>query len=162
MRRRYGGFIAHLGVVLMVIGITGSSGYQKENEQTIHKGQSIDVGAYSLRYDAMTRFKDRNREVYAASMSIFKEGDFIGKIRPEKRFYVNADQPTTEVSLRSTFWEDLYITMPTIGKDLEITIRATVNPLISWVWIGSLFLVVGGTMSIIPKKKKGEVIFDAA
>lgn len=162
MRRRYGGFIAHLGVALMVIGITGSSAFQQETQQTLKKGQSIDVGSYTLRYDDMKRYQYLNRDIYAASMSIFKEGDYIGNISPEKRYYTGTEKPTTEVSLRSTLWEDLYVTMPVIGKNLEITIRAVVNPLINWVWIGSLFIIVGGFMSIIPRQKKRRVILDAA
>ena len=162
MRRRYGGFIAHLGVALMVLGITGSSAFQQESQQTLQKGQSIDVGSYTLRYDDMERYQYLNRDIYAASMSIFKEGSFIGNINPEKRHYTNVEKPTTEVSLRSSFWEDLYVTMPTIGENLEITVRAVVNPLINWVWIGSLFIVVGGLMSIIPKMKNRGVILNAA
>ena len=162
MRRRYGGFIAHLGVALMVLGITGSSAFQQETQQTLQKGQSIDVGSYTLRYDDMKRYQYLNRDIYAASMSIFKEGSFIGNINPEKRHYINAEKPTTEVSLRSSFWEDLYVTMPVIGENLDITVRAVVNPLINWVWIGSLFIVVGGLMSIIPRQKKRRVILDAA
>lgn len=162
MRQRYGGFIAHLGVAVMVIGFTGSNAYQQENQQTLKRGQSLSVGGYTLRYDNMGKFNDRNREVYTATMSVFKDEQYIGKINPEKRFYVNAEQPTTEVSLLSTFWEDLYVTMPVIGEKGEVTIRATINPLISWVWFGSILLILGGIMTIIPRMKTREVVRNAA
>ena len=74
---------------------------------------------------------------------------------PEKRFYINAEKPTTEVSLRSTLAEDLYVTMPAIGKNREITLKAAVNPLILWVWVGGLVMVLGGIIAIIPSRKKG-------
>ncbi len=158
MRRRYGGFIAHLGVVLMVIGITGSSAYQQENQQTLKRGQSMSVGGYTLRYDNMRKFNDRNREVYTATMSVFKDDRYIGNINPERRFYINADQPTTEVSLMSSFWEDLYITMPVIAKGGEVTINATINPLIGWVWSGSVIMILGGFLAIIPRISRREVV----
>ena len=158
MRRRYGGFVAHLGVVVMVIGITGSNAYKVENQATLRKGQRMSVGDYVLRYDRLGTYSDRNREVFVATMSVFKNGRSLGTIRPEKRFYSKADQPTTEVSLRSTLLEDLYVTMPNISDKTVITVRAAVNPLLVWVWIGSFIMVTGGVMAIIPRRRKrGEI-----
>jgi cytochrome c-type biogenesis protein CcmF len=157
MRRRYGGFIAHLGVVLMVIGITGSNAYKQENQATLRKGQTIGVGDYSLRYDRAGTYKDRNRDVTAAEFSIFRDGQYLDKIRTEKRFYINAEQPTTEVSLRSTLLEDLYVTMPTVGKNGEVTLRVAVNPLVTWVWIGGFVMVFGGMVAIIPRFARREI-----
>ncbi|UCF31519.1 MAG: heme lyase CcmF/NrfE family subunit [bacterium] len=158
MRRRYGGFVAHLGMVLMVIGITGSNAYKVENQATLQKGQSMSVGEYTLRYDRLGKYSDRNREVYVATLAVFREGQPVGVIRPEKRFYSKADQPTTEVSLRSTLLEDLYVTMPTIGDRTVVTVRAAVNPLVIWVWIGAFIMVGGGVMAVIPRwKRKGEI-----
>jgi cytochrome c-type biogenesis protein CcmF len=154
MRRRYGGFVAHLGVVIMVVGITGSSAYKVESQATLRKGQSMAVGDYVLRYDRLGKYSDRNREVYVATMSVFKDGRSAGTIRPEKRFYSKADQPTTEVSLRSTLLEDLYVTMPTISDKTVVTFRAAVNPLLIWVWIGGFVMLAGGTMAIIPRGRR--------
>jgi cytochrome c-type biogenesis protein CcmF len=151
MRSRYGGFIAHLGVVLMVIGITGSYAYKQENQATLRRGQTIGVGDYTLRYDRAGTYTDRNREVTAAEFSVFRDGQYLDKMRTEKRFYTNAEQPTTEVSLRSTLLEDLYVTMPAVGKKWEVTLRVAVNPLVSWVWIGGFVMVFGGVIAIIPR-----------
>jgi cytochrome c-type biogenesis protein CcmF len=156
MRRRYGGFIAHLGVVLMVIGITGSSAFKLEDQATLSRGQRLNVGSYVLRYDKLGKYNDRNREVFVATLAVFKDGQPLGTIRPEKRYYVNADEPTTEVSLRSTLLEDLYVTMPKIGKNNAVTLRVAVNPLLVWVWIGGFLMVIGGVISIIPKRKRKE------
>jgi cytochrome c-type biogenesis protein CcmF len=161
MRSRYGGFIAHLGVVLMVIGITGSNAYKQENQATLKKGQTIAVGDYSLRYDRAGTYKDRNRDVTAAEFSIFRDGQYLDKIRTEKRFYINAEQPTTEVSLRSTLLEDLYVTMPVVGENGEVTLRVAVNPLVTWVWIGGFVMVFGGMVAIIPRFAKREITHNA-
>ncbi len=158
MRSRYGGFVAHLGVVLMVIGITGSYAYKQENQATLRQGQTIDVGDYTLRYDRAGTYTDRNREVQAAEFSIFKDGQYLDKMRTERRFYTNAEQPTTEVSLRSTLLEDLYVTMPAVGEDKQVTLKVAVNPLVIWVWIGGFVMVFGGIMSIIPRFTRREII----
>ncbi len=162
MRRRYGGFIAHLGVVIMVIGITGSSAYKKETQATLNTGQTLKVGAYTLRYDDLKRYKLYNRDVLTATLAVFKGGQSLGTISPEKRFYSKADKPTTEVSLRSTLVEDLYITMPAIGEGRDITLKAAVNPLQVWVWIGSIVMVLGGILAIIPRRQKREVHYEGA
>ena len=72
----------------------------------------------------------------------------------ERRYYINAKQPTTEVSLRSTLLEDLYVTMPGIGKKNEITLKVAVNPLLIWIWFGSFLMVIGGILAIIPSRRK--------
>jgi cytochrome c-type biogenesis protein CcmF len=158
MRSRYGGFVAHLGVVLMVIGITGSYAYKQENQATLRQGQAIGVGDYTLRYDRAGTYTDRNREVQAAEFSIFRDGQYLDKIRTERRFYTNAEQPTTEVSLRSTLLEDLYVTMPAVGENRQVTLKVSVNPLVIWVWIGGFVMVFGGIMSIIPRFKRREIV----
>jgi cytochrome c-type biogenesis protein CcmF len=161
MRSRYGGFIAHLGVVIMVIGITGSYAYKQENQATLRQGQTIGVGDYTLRYDRAGTYTDRNRDVQAAEFSIFRDGQYLDKIRTERRFYTNAEQPTTEVSLRSTLLEDLYVTMPAVGENREVTLKVAVNPLVIWVWIGGFVMVFGGIISIVPRITIGRKISNA-
>ncbi len=154
MRRRYGGYIVHLGVVLIVIGITGSSAYKLEAQGTLDKGESIKIGNYELRYDDLRGYRDRNRDVYAATLSVFKDGKPAGTISPERRYYINAEKPTTEVTLRTGLTEDLYVTMPGIGENGEITLKVTVNPLLIWIWIGGVIMVAGGIIAILPDRKR--------
>jgi cytochrome c-type biogenesis protein CcmF len=157
MRRRYGGYIVHLGVVLIVIGITGSSAYKLEAQGTLYKGESIKIGDYELRYDNLRGYRDGNRDVYAATLKVFKNGKPDGTISPERRYYINAEKPTTEVTLRTGLTEDLYVTMPGIGENKEITLKVTVNPLLIWIWIGGVIMVAGGIIAILPNRKKGGV-----
>ncbi len=154
MRRRYGGYIVHLGVVIIVIGITGSSAYKLETQGTLYKGESIKIGSYELRYDDFRGYRDRNRDIYAATLSVFKDGKPAGTISPERRYYINAEKPTTEVSLRTGLIEDLYVIMPGIGENEEITLKVTVNPLLIWIWIGGFLMVAGGIIAILPNRKK--------
>jgi cytochrome c-type biogenesis protein CcmF len=158
MRRRYGGFIAHLGVVIMVVGITGSNAYKQESQATLSRGQTMAVGSYTLRYEKIGQYTDRNRDVHAAVLSVSKDGNYLGQMKTEKRFYINAEQPTTEVTLWSSFLEDLYVTMPAVGENQAITIKASVNPLMMWVWIGGFLIVIGALIAIIPRRRQREVL----
>ncbi len=154
MRKRYGGYIAHIGIVIIVIGITGSSAFKLEKQATLAMGDSLTIGDYTLRYDDFTNYQKRNRDVYAATLAVFKNGMEYGTITPERRYYVNAEKPTTEVSIRTSLIEDLYIIMPGIGDNREITLKVVVNPLLVWIWIGSIVMVIGGIMAVIPHRKK--------
>jgi cytochrome c-type biogenesis protein CcmF len=157
LRRRYGGYIVHFGMVLMVVGITGSTAFKKEKETTLQRGESMTIGAYNLLYKDFKNYQDRNRNVYAAVLGVTKNGAVLDDIATERRYYINAKQPTTEVSLRSTLIEDLYLTMPMIGTNNEITIKAAVNPLLLWGWIGSCLMVLGGIMAIIPSRGRSKL-----
>lgn len=157
MRSRYGGYIVHLGLVILIVGITGSSAYKLEKQATLMKGESMKIGAYELRYDDFRGYRDRNRDVYTADLSVFKDGRPAGTISPERRYYINAKQPTTEVSLRMTLIEDLYVTMPGIGENEVITLKVTVNPLLVWIWIGATIMILGGIIAAIPVRRKKEV-----
>ncbi len=158
LRRRYGGYIVHFGMVLMVVGITGSSVYKQEAEVTLQKGEIMSIGDYTLQYNDFSSYQDRNRTVYAASLGVTKNGKPAGTITTERRYYINADQPTTEVSLKMSAKEDLYLTMPMIGENDSITIKAAVNPLMIWGWIGGMLMVIGGIVAIIPTAKRREAV----
>lgn len=158
LRRRYGGYVVHFGIVLMVVGITGSTAFKLEKEVTLLRGDIMTIGDYTLQYKDMSSFQDRNRTVYSATLGVTQNGKEAGEITTERRYYINADQPTTEVSLRISALEDLYLTMPMIGKNDEITIKAAVNPLMIWGWIGGVLMVLGGIMAIIPSGARRQVV----
>ncbi|MHB8893597.1 MAG: heme lyase CcmF/NrfE family subunit [Candidatus Geothermincolia bacterium] len=154
MRRRYGGHLVHLGLVSIVVGITGSSAYKLESQATLSKGQELKIGKYTLQYESLRNYEKFNRSVYAATLGIFLKGTRIAELDAERRFYVNAKQPTTEVSIRSTLVDDLYVTMPGIERNGDITLKVNVNPLLVWIWIGGGLMVLGGVIAIIPTRKR--------
>ncbi len=154
MRRRYGGHLVHLGLVLIVVGITGSSAYKKEAQATLSRGEALRIGRYELRYEDFKNYRKFNRTVYAAVLGVYADGRRIGELEAERRYYINARQPTTEVALRSNLVEDLYVIMPGISRTGEITIKATVNPLLAWIWVGGGLMVVGGVVAIVPRKRR--------
>ena len=154
MRRRYGGHMVHLGLAIMVVGITASSAYKIENQGTLRQGETIGIGDFELKYESFRQYEKLNRTIYAATLGVFRDGNRIDELDAERRYYANSKQPTTEVALRSTLTEDLYVTMPGIGKDDEITLKVAVNPMLIWIWFGSFLMVTGGIVAIIPSRRK--------
>jgi cytochrome c-type biogenesis protein CcmF len=154
MRRRYGGHIVHFGLAMMVVGITASSAYKLESQATLQMGESMSISDFTLKYEDFRQYEKYNRTIYAAKLGVFRDGKRIDEMEAERRYYINAKQPTTEVSLRSTLAEDLYVTMPGIGRGNEITLKVAVNPLLIWVWLGSGLMVVGGILAIIPSRRR--------
>ncbi len=154
LRRRYGGHIVHFGLAMMVIGIAASSAYKMERQGTLMQGETLAIGDFVLKYESFRQYEKYNRTIYAAQLGVFRDGQRIDEMEAERRYYINAKQPTTEVSLRSTLLEDLYVTMPGIGEGNVITLKVAVNPLLIWVWFGSFLMVIGGIFAIIPSRRK--------
>lgn len=154
MRRRYGGHIVHFGLAMMVIGIAASSAYKLEEQKTLRQGETMSIGDFELKYEGFRQYEKFNRTIYAATLGVFRDGNRLDQLDAERRYYINAKQPTTEVTIRSTLAEDLYVTMPGIGQGNEITLKVAVNPLLIWIWFGSCLMVIGGILAIIPSRRK--------
>lgn len=153
-RRRHGGYIIHLGLVLILIAITGSHAFALDSTKTLKLGDSYEFGNYRLTYDVLNQ-KDvgHQRQAVYADFSVFdrKTGEYLGKVEPQKVFYPTAqDQPATEVGLRSTPKEDLYIILSTWNQDSSATFKFYVNPLVSWLWIGGVVVVLGAIFALWP------------
>ncbi len=154
MRRRYGGHLVHLGLVLIVVGIAGSSAYKLETQATLSRGESVEIGRYRLAYEDFRIYEKFNRTVYAAALGVFAGDERLGELEAERRYYINAKNPTTEVALRTSLREDLYVTMPGLAANGDITVKVAVNPLLVWIWIGGGLMVVGGVLAVIPARRK--------
>lgn len=151
-KRRYGGYIVHVGIVLIFVGITGSA-FKVEKQATVKKGESFVIKDYTLRYDTLTRYPTAHKEVVAASLSIFNGGEKIGVLYPEKNFHRGQDQPATEVAIRSTLKEDLYVVLAGYEEDIA-TFKVLVTPLVIWIWIGGTVMALGTIFAMLPDRRK--------
>jgi len=149
-RRRYGGFAVHLGIVLMAIGITGSSIYQYEVQMTLAPGERIDFQSYTLEYQDLIRRTTPSRQQTVAVLELYRGGRRIATLRPEKNFHWNVEQWVTEVAIHTTLKEDLYTILAGFERDGLATLQVLVNPLVAWLWIGGAVLMGGGTMAWWP------------
>ncbi len=154
-RRRYGGYIIHLGVVLMAIGIIGLELFQTETQGTIPQGGSITLGKYTLTYKSLAVFDTPDgRNVARAVLSITRNGEYVGELYPRRDFFFESQQPMTIPGVRSTMEDDLYVIlvdwMPATSQGA--TFKVYHNPLVNWLWLGGLVFILGTLVAAWPDK----------
>jgi cytochrome c-type biogenesis protein CcmF len=149
--RRYGGYVVHFGVVLVVIGLAGAA-FNRDVEQTIGKGDRVTLGRYTLVGEEYTDDDNANYRSSAALLEVYKDGKFLTRLNPEERFFkASGGQPVHIVANHSTLMEDLYVVYE--GSDPDNghpIIKAIINPLVNWIWIGVLVIVFGTGMALVP------------
>lgn len=154
-KRRYGGYIIHLGVVLIVIGITSSSVFLTQKEVLLSEGDSFKLGRYTLVFEGVETFSNAAKEGSVATLAILNNDKNLGRMYPEKNIYkyegnreINQE---TEVALRSTIRDDLYLILSNHTDDGRASIRALLNPMVSWIWAGGIFVLIGALITMMPK-----------
>lgn len=155
---RYGGYIVHLGVILMAIGIVASSTYKVEESATLARGESMYINGYTLTYEDMDYYPTGRKEIVTATLSVYDDGGGkLGVVTPAKTFHKNSEQPITEVAIRTTLLEDLYVILAGWEGD-RATFLVYVNPMVVWIWIGGGVLLLGTVVAFWPdarERRKG-------
>ena len=157
-KRRYGGFSIHIGVVLVFVGIIGSSFFKSEELFTVKRGEEFSIGEYTLRYEQLISEKDPEKDVVRARLAVFQDGQKIDELYPEKHFHHKSEQPMTEVKIRSTLKEDLYVVLTGWDEEGQATFNVFINPLVQLIWIGIGIMVLGGMFVLLPNKKLGPAV----
>lgn len=155
-RRRYGGYIIHVGIVLMFIGFTGAA-YDEEQESALTPGGEMKVGDYALRYEQPRMSSDPNKRMIHTDLTLLdKDGTEKGSVSPAKFIYrTHPQMPTTEVAIRSRPKEDVYVIMSTVDAQTKRgTFRVIVRPLVAWIWLGGLILLLGSIIAMWPSAKE--------
>jgi cytochrome c-type biogenesis protein CcmF len=151
-RRRYGGYIVHLAIVLMFLGFAGQ-GYQKEKEVAMKPGDTEVFGRYTLRFDGIAHEEDRQKEMVTAPIVVLRDGKEIDRLRPARWFFhKRPKEPTTEVGIRRSPAEDLYITLGNYDlAEGTVALKLTINPLVDWIWLGFVLLALGTGIALMPE-----------
>ena len=154
-RRRYGGLMIHFGVVLMFLGFAGTF-FSLEKDLTLEAGESRIIGNYRLEFQNVNEFMSDNARHRAAIINVYdSENTFLETLRPAKSFYPTQPQPLTEVAIRRSFLEDLYLIFSSENANEKdsVTLRVFINPLVGWAWMAlPIFtLGVGICMTYRPK-----------
>ncbi|HWF92268.1 MAG TPA: cytochrome c-type biogenesis CcmF C-terminal domain-containing protein [Terriglobales bacterium] len=148
--RRYGGYIVHFGVIVVIIGFAGSA-FNQDKEQEMNFGDQMTIGAYTLKCESFTQDDNPNYASEWAVIDVFKNGGQIATVYPERRFYKASQQTSTIVANRSTLKEDLYLVYEgqsqTTGHPI---IKAHLNPLVMWIWIGAWIMLAGTILALVP------------
>ena len=148
--RRYGGYIVHFGVVVVIIGLAGAA-FNQDKEQEMSYGDKMYIGGYTL---VCRSYTDEDFPNYAAEwavLDVYKHGKQIDTLTPERRFYKASNQASTMPFIRSTINKDLYIVYEGLNQDTGHPIlKAHVNPLVMWIWLGVWIILLGTGLALVP------------
>jgi cytochrome c-type biogenesis protein CcmF len=150
-KRRYGGYIVHVGIVLMFVGFAGTA-YKKETDVKLVPGGESKLGKYTLRFDRLAHEEDRQKEMVTGEVTALVGGKVIDHLRPAKWFFHNHEnEPTTEVAIRRAPAEDLYVTLGNYDlAEGNVTLKVVVNPVVDWIWFGFMLLAIGTGIALMP------------
>jgi cytochrome c-type biogenesis protein CcmF len=163
-RRRWGGYIVHVGMV-MIFTAFAAAAFDVEVQQAMNPGETVEATSpfghtYSLTYEGISSSREPNMWRWVATVSVARNGKPLGLLTTEKRQYITTQQPVTEVGIRSTAFEDLYLILASV-EDMQgvlsndpgaerITLQVLVNPLVGWIWYGGLVISVGTLIALWP------------
>ena len=153
-RRRYGGYVVHLGIVLMMLGFAGS-GYRQTEQVLLGTGEQVEVGRFSVRHDRLSVTDDGAKEMHTAHVTVFENGREVGQLYPGRWYYRKHEtEPTTEVAMRRRLSEDVYVVLAAYDvSDQSATFQVTVNPLVNWIWFGFALLALGTGIALLPESR---------
>jgi cytochrome c-type biogenesis protein CcmF len=155
--RRYGGYIVHFGVIVIMIGFAGAA-FNRDVEHELGNGQQMSVGPYTLVCRSYTDDDNPNYRSQWAIIDVSKDGKPVATMYPERRFYKASQQTATIVANRSTIREDLYLVYSGLNDDTgRPIIRAHLNPLVLWIWIGVLIVIAGTGVALVPNAAPARV-----
>ncbi len=155
-RRRYGGYIIHISMMLMAIGILGINAFQTETQGTLSVGQSLNLAGYTVTYKELANWDDTPAGVNytRAVVNVYRNGIYLGQLHPRKDYYYDSQQNMTIPGQRSTLQDDLYVLLvdwQPISSN-GATFKIYVNPLVNWLWIGSIVFLFGVIIAAWPDK----------
>ena len=152
-QRRYGGYIVHIGIVLMFLGFAGE-GYKLDEQVLLQVGQQVEVGKFTVRHDGISVNDDGQKQMITGTLTVLTDGAEVGQMYPARWFFNKHEtEPTTEVAIRRRLSEDLYIVMAAFDmQDQSASFQITVTPLINWIWFGFSVLALGTGLALLPER----------
>ena len=159
-RRRYGGYIIHMSIALMAIGILGIDLFQTSTQGALAKGEQLNIAQYSIKYRELASWDDAGKGVNytRAVVDVYKNGIYLGQLNPRIDYYAESQQNMTIPANRSTLRDDLYVLL----VDWEpvssggATFKIFVNPLVNWLWIGAIIFIFGIIFAAWPDRDPAE------
>jgi cytochrome c-type biogenesis protein CcmF len=155
-RRRYGGYLVHIAMVIMALGIIGIEVFQTTTQKSLAVGESIGLAGYTIQFDSLAQFQAKDsRWVTRAVMSVFSDGRYLGEMYPRYDVYPDG-QPMTIPAVRSTLADDLYVVLIN-WEDItrvQAPFKVYHNPLVIWLWIGSFVFIAGMLVTSWPDREE--------
>jgi cytochrome c-type biogenesis protein CcmF len=153
--RRYGGFVVHLGVLVIALGVAGSQAWSTQTEATLNRGDAAELAGYTIRFVGLEPSEESNHFKVTGTFAVTDHRGPVTVLTPAKKFYPQEQTPIAAVDYRLGFWEDLYLVLGDFARDgSHATIKIQVNRMVSWLWIGGLVLTLGAALAIAPEGRR--------
>jgi cytochrome c-type biogenesis protein CcmF len=151
--------LAHLGMAVLVIGITGVKSYEVERDVRMGIGEQVTIAPYSFKLVGLQDVKGPNYNAVRGEFDVFKDGQFLEKMYPEKRRYFSSAMPMTEAAIDSGFMRDLYVSLGESlgGTPAQWSVRVYYKPFVPWLWAGVLLMVAGGLLAALDRRYRRAV-----
>jgi len=155
-RRRYGGYVVHASIVLLAVGIAGSSAFDKAADATLRPGESMAIGDYDLRYERLEERQTANATEIRAQLAVSRGDRDLGTLEAGKNAYTVEQQLSNEVGIRSDplTGEDLFVITEQIDPDGTVHFRVFVKPLVNLIWIAGIVFVMGSLIALWPDARE--------
>jgi cytochrome c-type biogenesis protein CcmF len=153
-RPRYGGYIVHLAVVMVALGIVGTTFFNTQRDAVLAPGESLTIAGYELRYLGTVEEPKGNRTEFVSDVEVHRDGKLLTVMRPTRAFYPSFSMASTRAAIRSTPVEDLYVVLSENLPNGSVGFRVLVNPLIWWMWVAGPVLVLGAVVALWPQRRR--------
>ncbi len=155
-RRRYGGYVVHAAIVLLAIGVVGSSAYDTVRERRLAAGQSLEIGGYTLTHRGVTQREGPNATEIRATVDVSRDGEALGTLRAGKNAYAVEEQVSNEVGIRTDLLraEDLFVVADQVNRDGSVDFQVFVKPLVNLIWLAGLVFVLGSVIVLWPDARE--------
>ena len=151
-RPRYGGYIVHLAVVMVALGVVGQSFYGVQRDVALMPGESVAVEGYTLEYVDTTALAFADRTEFRTTVEVYREGELLETMHPQRTFHPAFNMASTRAAIRSTPVEDFYVVPSENREDGAAGFRILVNPLVWWMWVAGPVMVFGTVIALWPSQ----------
>jgi cytochrome c-type biogenesis protein CcmF len=153
--RRYGGFIVHLGILIIMLGVMGSQAWSVQTEATVKRGEHVELAGYKARFEELRESQESNHFKVTARFSVSNGRAAATVLEPAKKFYKREQAPIAYVDYRLGLVEDVYLVLGDFTNDgTQATVKFQVNRCVSWIWFGGFVLTLGAMLAILPERRR--------
>ena len=151
-RPRYGGYIVHLAVVMVALGVVGQSFYGVQRDVALMPGESVTVQGYTMEYVDTTALAFADRTEFRTTVEVYRDGELLDTMHPQRTFHPAFNMASTRAAIRSTPVEDFYVVPSENREDGAVGFRILVNPLVWWMWVAGPVMVFGTVIALWPSR----------
>jgi cytochrome c-type biogenesis protein CcmF len=151
--RRYGGYIVHVGMVFVFIGLAGAA-FNRDIQKDMRQGDTLKIGPYTLVLQGFDTKPEKNYTAQRLLVEVLEDNKPTMMLYPEKRRFSTTEENGTMVAIHSTLQEDLYVVYAGTNPDTQLpVIHAYLNPLVKWIWFGGVVVVLGTLVALLPNRR---------